>query len=161
MSQLVLFKKAVIFLMAFLLLNLPIAHSTESKKEVPNIDYTLFFALEGDNSQPSTKPRVYFDCTDKVFAVLAIKNMPLGRHELSLRWIGPHGQEQERVDYAFSVAKTETKLWAWLNLIRAKGAGMITWVNPAAGLEEFIGPWTVDAYVNDQKVRSGEFSVDC
>ena len=123
-----------------------------------NIIYTT---LESDNAQPSSDQKQNFDCSDKIYAVLELTNFNKGRHALSLRWLDPAQEERERVDYPFTVTQKETRLWGWLSLIRPKGAGMIQWINPAAGLEEFIGPWTIEAYIDNKKIASNTFSVDC
>lgn len=159
-------KKAITFMMAFLfLLSLVIPRAQASEPHSGHTDdefkATLYFALEGEGSQPKTKQKTHFECSDKVYAVLELDNIARGKHSLSIRWNDPKDEEKERVDYPFTVTGETTRMWAWLNLIRSRGAGMITWINPAAGLEEFIGPWTVDAYVDDKKVASSSFSVDC
>ena len=159
-------RKAINFMMAFLFfltLSMTPAQASEQREEQTASEFkaTLYFALEGEGAQPETKQRTHFECSDKVFAVLELDNSTPGKHSLSFRWNDPKDEEKERVDYPFTVTDKTTRLWAWLNLIRSRGAGMITWINPAAGLEEFIGPWTVDAYVDDKKVASSSFSVDC
>ena len=150
-------KKAATLLMAFLVLPLFFAHASASTQT----EVRLYLTSEGLNLHPDSKPRAYFECSDKVYAVLEINHIPHGNHKLSLRWNDPAGKERERVDDPFTVQKQEIRLWAWLNLIRSKGAGMVQWINPAAGLEEFVGPWVVDAYVDNRKIASGSFSVDC
>lgn len=161
-------KKAITSMMAFLILLtltiLPVQASGPEPQEAQTgseFRALLYFALEGESAQPETKQRTHFECSDKIFVVLELENTPLGKQNLSFRWNDPKDEEKERVDYPFTVTEKTTRLWAWLNLIRSRGAGMITWINPAAGLEEFIGPWTVDAYVDDKKVATSSFSVDC
>ena len=145
-----------LIILAFLLLGFnPIEASAAASKHL------LYTSIESNNAQPSSDQKQYFDCSDKIYAVLELTNFTKGRHALSLRWFDPAQEEREKVDYPFTVTQKETRLWGWLNLIRPKGAGMIQWINPAAGLEEFIGPWTIEAYINNKKIASNTFSVDC
>lgn len=157
------FKKAIISLMAFLLA-LHFTSATSAKTaddEKTKTSAELYFALEGQHSQPNTDRKKYFECSDKIFAVMELLDISKGKHKFSMRWNAPSGEERERVDYPFTVTQDTTRLWAWLNLIRSRGAGMVQWINPAAGLEEFIGPWTVDVYIDGIKLASESFSVDC
>lgn len=158
-------KKAIKRVMAFLLMSslstLTLANELQDNPSSIESKTVLYLTLEGKNSQPDTKKRTHFECSDKVYVVLESENIAKGKHSLSFRWKNPANEEQERVDYPFTVIDTKTRAWAWLNLIRSRGAGMITWINPAAGLEEFIGPWTVYAYIDDKKVADASFSVDC
>jgi hypothetical protein len=169
-------KKAIANAMAFLffalmvtffLMSPALANETQNKPSPPEgqntleFKATLYLALEGESAQPTNKSKIHFDCSDKIYAVLELNNASRGKHSLSFRWNGPNNEELERVDYPFTVSNDKTRLWAWLNLIRSRGAGMISWINPAAGLEEFIGPWTIDAYIDKKKIASNSFSVDC
>lgn len=151
-------KKVITLLMTFLLFG-SINHSALAESQHHSVN--LYFALEGKNLQPAPKHRTHFECSDKIYSVLEIDDLSKGKHDFSLRWNDPAGEELERVDYPFTVTQQKTRLWAWLNLIRSRGAGMIQWINPAAGLEEFIGPWVVDVYIDGKKLASESFSVDC
>lgn len=152
-------KKVITLLMTFLLCSS--LFNTVQAKKTEQIQALLYFALEGKSLQPESTSKTHFECSDKIYAVLEIEKLPKGKHQFSLRWNDPSGEELERVDYPFTATQQKTRLWAWLNLIRSRGAGMIQWINPAAGLEEFIGPWTADIYIDGKKIASESFSVDC
>ena len=63
---------------------------------------------------------------------------------------------------AFGVSDSgQTKLWAWLELAPAAGSSLIAWMNPAAGLEEFIGTWDVEVKINNRMVSKRQFEVIC
>jgi hypothetical protein len=96
-----------------------------------------------------------------VYSVLELTNHKLGKHRISFRWIDPSGTDRERTEYDFHVRDTNTRLWSWLSLKRAQGAGMLQWLNPAAGLEEFIGPWTVEIRLDGKKLATQVFEITC
>lgn len=135
------------------------AASNESEK--PNA--TLRFSLS-DNKHgfPSDEAKENFDCTDKIYAVTELQGFDKGKYTVEFRWLDPEGGTRERTQYDFFVRdQPTTKLWAWLVLHRAKGASMVQWINPAAGLEEFIGQWRLELLINGKELKQGEFEVSC
>ncbi|MFT5571452.1 MAG: hypothetical protein ACI9FR_000366 [Cryomorphaceae bacterium] len=122
----------------------------------------VYYALADRTKAPQLEGVGEFDCTDKIYTVLELENFAVGKHQFSVRWIDPAGQLREHTQYPFNVQNsTEHRLWAWLLLSRARGAGMLTFVNPAAGLEEFIGEWKIEVRVDDKLLDSGKFDVIC
>lgn len=122
---------------------------------------TVYFALADEFNAPLKESTTDFDCTDKIFTVVELNDYPQGKHQLSVRWLDPTDGQREHTKYEFHVNQQEVRLWAWLSLSRAQGAGMLTWINPAAGLEEFVGPWTVEVRVDNKKISDGVFEVSC
>lgn len=122
---------------------------------------TVYFAVADKYNRPLNEKKQSFACSDKIFTVVELSNYPLKDYQLSVRWYDPANKLRENTQYPFSISKEKTRLWAWLSLSRGAGAGMWQWINPAAGLEDFIGPWKVEVYINDKKIESKEFSVDC
>ncbi len=123
---------------------------------------TLRFALPDKHGFPNQEPKTHFDCSDKIYSVTEVSGLSKGRHVVSFEWIDPSSDLRENTTYDFYVRdEASTKLWAWLELSRASGAGMLQWLNPAAGLEEFIGQWDVNIIINDKKYKSSSFEVSC
>lgn len=123
--------------------------------------HKLYLSLGDQFSTPLYAPQEIFDCTDKIYTVLELQNHPLGKHQLSVRWIDPNGTVREHTQYDFHVRIQNTRLWAWLSLSRGFGSGMLKWANPAAGLEEFIGLWEIDVKVDGKRVSKENFEVSC
>ena len=121
----------------------------------------IYFALGNQYELPSKEERKHFSCSDKIFTVVELSNLPKTKYDLSIIWKDPRENERERSDFPFTVAHTETRLWTWLSLAPSDGASMIQWINPAAGLEEFIGLWTVDILINNRKIATKSFEVIC
>ena len=38
---------------------------------------------------------------------------------------------------------------------------MLQWLDPSAGLEEFIGPWTVEVHIDGKQLASLTMEVNC
>jgi len=160
--------KAVIYMMAFLL-HIESAHSqidlnqTNTKSSELISAHKIYFSLADEHGFPNITPMHEFDCTDKIYTVLELKHYSVDRYELSILWIDPAGTSREHTKYPFNVRdiKNTTRLWAWLSMTRATGAGLLQWLDPSAGLEEFIGPWTVEVRINNKKVETKQFEVSC
>jgi len=161
-------KKAITLAMAFLLACLCLqnslagetkgnAHSQEKKR----VSAKVYFALGDEHEFPLTEERKYFSCSDKIFTVIELNHLPKTKYDLAIVWKDPSETERERTQYPFTVGTDETRLWSWLSLAPARGAAMIQWINPAAGLEEFIGPWTVEVRINNKKISTKRFEVIC
>lgn len=153
-------KKAIALSMAFLCaysLSLKSATADDKKK----VKAKVYFALGNQHEFPLDEERKYFACSDKVFTVVELSNLPKTKYDLTIVWKDPSETERERTEYPFTVAAAETRLWSWLSLAPSKGAAMIQWINPAAGLEEFVGPWTVEVRINNKKISTKSFEVVC
>ena len=128
----------------------------------PKPSATLEFNLADKHGAPDKQALSKFDCLDKIYAVTDIKNMPKGKHTIEYRWMNPHGETQETTRYNFHVKEaTVTNLWSWLQLSRGRGAGLFQWLDPSTGLEEFIGEWRVELFVNGKELQRATFEVNC
>lgn len=152
-------KKATSLIVAFLCLCIChfSAHAEDAKSA------RVYYSLGSENNVPLTNPLTDFACTEPIFTTVELNNYPKGKYQLSIRWIDPNDDVRENTRYPFKVSDTKriTKLWAWLSLSRAKGAGVLAWMNPAAGLEEFIGLWKVEVRVDNKLINTGNFVVRC
>jgi len=120
------------------------------------------YLSDGDeHGFPQTYKKDVFECTEKIYSVLELSDYPIGTYQLSVAWIDPTRDVRERTEYEFRVRESETRLWAWLTLSRATGASILQWIDPAAGLEEFVGDWKIEVRVNDKKLASSDFQVVC
>jgi hypothetical protein len=161
------FNQAVTRVMAFLLgvamltgVELAIAedHSADS---IPQKTHKVYFTLADDLGTPQLDAKTDFDCSDQIHTVVEISNYSKGKHLITVFWKDPSEETREKTEYQFNVHGEETRLWAWLNLSRAAGAGLIQWIDPAAGLESFIGVWTVEVLIDGDKISQQQFEVSC
>lgn len=147
---------AVAFLSAFIA-SIAQSSAAEQNKASSKVYFTL-----GDQHQfPLTEERSSFGCSDKIFAVVELSHLPKTKYDLEIVWIDPSDTERERTEYSFNVVAEETRLWSWLSLSPSAGAAMIQWINPAAGLEEFVGPWSVEIKINNRRITTKHFEVIC
>jgi len=124
-------------------------------------EHSIYLALGNEHDVPRSESQEVFDCTDKVFSVVELKDFPAGKHQLSVRWFDPSDTVREHTRYDFNVRNPTTRLWAWLSLSRGFGGGMLQFINPAAGLEDFIGIWKIDVKIDGESVGAGSFEVSC
>lgn len=121
----------------------------------------VYLALSDEFGVPQHEPLEIFNCTDKVYSVVELHDYPRDRYQLSVRWFDPAGTVREHTRYDFTVREPSTRLWAWLSLSRGFGGGMLQFINPAAGLEDFIGIWKIEVNINGKNIGDGSFEVSC
>lgn len=162
-EKIVIFKKTIATAMVFLCLSFHSQADEGEQKSSSNDtkNHNIYLSLAQDHDIPSTQNEDIFDCSDKIFAVVELNSYPIGKYNLAVIWTDPSQTVRERTKYDFHVRGENTRLWAWLSLTRGFGGGMLQWVNPAAGLEEFIGPWTIDININGKKIGQKSFEVSC
>lgn len=154
------FHKAISFALALFIFATPFL--SVATADTPKKSASLRFTLSDELGFPQDESKEGFDCLDKIYAVTTVKGFKKGKHIIEFKWIAPSGETRERTVYDFFVReKPTTKLWAWLELSRGQGAGVVQWLNPAAGLEDFIGQWELQLLINDREYSSKEFDVNC
>lgn len=121
----------------------------------------LYLALADEYDRPLSFEKNAFDCSEKIFAVAELKHFTYGKHEFSVQWIDPANITREHTRYPFHINQDQTRLWSWLSLRRGAGASMLQWLDPSAGLEEFIGPWTVQVHIDGKKLAEMTMEVNC
>ncbi|MFT5135295.1 MAG: hypothetical protein ACI9XU_000959 [Arenicella sp.] len=168
--------KAIIYMMAFLLCGSFAALAQESIGAKQAIDETavegarnsslekshkVYFSLADEFNGPKAEAKRSFDCSDQIYAVAELSNYPKGEYQLSVVWKDPNDSVREKTSYPFNVHNAQTRIWAWLTLSRATGAGLIQWIDPAAGLESFIGIWTIEVLINGKRISKQTIDVSC
>ena len=129
------------------------ANSKDTKpKPVADIFLTL---------NPKEPAQTSFACDDQIYLTIKFANHQPKLHQINISWKDPNDQERENNSFPFFVTQKESVAWASLKLHRSVGAGMLQWVNPAAGMEEFIGQWTVNVKVGSLVNETKEFEVLC
>ena len=124
-------------------------------------DISMYTTLADDNQVPVYDSREQFYCTDQIFAVVELDNYAIGDHNLQVSWFTPAGELTERTRYKFLVLNDHERIWAWLKLHRETGAGVLRLIDPAAGMQQFIGSWRVSIEIDNTPVGSVGFEVIC
>lgn len=141
----------------FLLLIAPLAHSESRTVDVRTAilegEFSYEAAYESSNS---------FDCQDKIMALVDLSGFKRGVLSANMEWIAPDGDVQERVEMKVGVnSQGRGEFYSFIQFHKGKGAGIFAFIDPSMSLEEFIGPWTVNIYVNGNKLASHDFEVAC
>ena len=84
-----------------------------------------------------------------------------GEHELKVRWLDPTGEQRELTRFPFQGSPIANHIWAWLQLHGPTGAIIGQMFDPSFGMEEFIGDWSAEVFINNKQVASREFQVLC
>ena len=116
------------------------------------------FLTTNPNSNPA---QTQFSCEDSIYLAIKFANQEPKLQQIKVVWTDPNNTEREFNDFPFFVSDKESLAWASLKLHRSVGAGLLQWVNPAAGMEEFIGTWTVKVNVGDLLNKELNFEVLC
>ena len=130
--------------------------STKLNSEVAEPVADVFLTLN-----PKEPAQTSFSCDDQIYLTIKFANHQPKLHQINISWKDPNDQERENNSFPFFVTQKESVAWASLKLHRSVGAGMLQWVNPAAGMEEFIGQWTVNVKVGSLVNETKEFEVLC
>ena len=102
----------------------------------------------------------FYDCSEKVQLTMDFANIPAGYNEVVVNWFRPDGTIQETTTIPLGEA-TSQRTSSWISLKPAQGAGVFRWLDPSAGMSDFIGPWQAIVFLNGTQVSTAEFAVDC
>lgn len=124
--------------------------------------YNIYLTAKEVNGVPMNQPSTTFSCGDKIYGIVEIERPNDDKsHVLHAFWRNPRGEDQERIDYPFKLVAGNARLWVWLKLHRSAEAAAVKFLNPSAGLEEFIGEWEIVVDVDDKQVARKKFEVIC
>lgn len=123
--------------------------------------HRVYLARESADGTPTPQPVDVFSCDATIYAVAELENLPRGLHELLAVWSDPRGKARERTPLAFHARLANERVWVWLRLSRPSGAAAISFFDPAAGMIEFIGEWTVSVTLDGKKLETLRFKVLC
>ena len=122
---------------------------------------TIYTAVVAENQTPSHDKKDSFNCTENIHAVVEFQDISVGQHELRVRWFAPSGKKREDTSHKFWAAQETERVWSWLKLHRETGAGLLRWVVPSAGMDEFIGEWKVSLDLDGVYLGESRFNVLC
>jgi hypothetical protein len=126
-----------------------------------NPGHHLYLTRAAVQGIPGDKPQVEFSCDDTIYAVAEFSGLANGKHELLANWSDPRGKTRERTPLAFHVRQPRERVWVWLRLNRPSGSAAISFFDPAAGMSEFIGQWTVVLTLDGARLDTLRFKVLC
>jgi len=121
----------------------------------------IYFTATESNGVPDDVGSVDFSCSDKIYTVVEFQDLSRERHEIEVIWRDPNGKTREHTRYPFVAIHETQRVWAWLRLHRPTGANVLSVIDSAAGMQEFIGEWSVKVIVDDRLVGKDRFNVLC
>ena len=129
--------------------------------------YKIYLTAEENQGVPLNEPTDDFSCSDKIFAVLDVKDPELDdsnttqKHTLEALWRDPNGEDREHTEYEFNVVNGQARVWVWLKLSRSAEAALVQFVNPSAGMDAFIGTWELRLFIDGEQIDKRNFEVLC
>lgn len=125
--------------------------------------YNVYLTSKASADVPLNEPMETFACSDKIFGVVEVDRPDggSGQHALQATWRNPAGDDQEVTKYDFQVTNGQARVWIWLKLHRSGEAAIVQFMNPSAGMEEFVGMWELHIRVDGEQVAKKSFEVVC
>ena len=114
-----------------------------------------------DNGRPMRTDADVFNCSDRIYMMVAVSNLRETTHTLIVDWIDPSGRQREHTVHDFRYFGSPASIWAWLTLHPPRGAIALRLFNPSVGMREFIGIWTVRIAIDYEFLGRAEFEVLC
>ena len=131
----------------------PLTHATPG--------HNIYLTASEKEGVPLAQPATQFGCTDKIYAVIEIDGLSRDKHKLDAIWRDPRGKDREHTEYEFMVHNSTERIWVWLKLHRPMEAAIVAFMNPSAGMDEFIGEWELHLAIDNKQIDKRSFSVLC
>ncbi len=131
----------------------PLSHAASS--------HHVFLTASEQDGVPLDQPATEFTCSDKIYAVIEVAGLSRDQHKLVAVWRDPHGKDREHTEYKFIVNNDKERIWVWLKLHRSTEAALVSFMNPSAGMDEFIGQWELQLAIDNKPIDKRSFSVLC
>jgi len=124
-------------------------------------DYRIYLTRGNSDDQPGTEEQASFHCSDTIMAVLT-GDWPAGTgHTFDVYWTNPRGRQQEHSRQKFTSYGT-TRVWVWLRLHPGERSLLDKiLMEEDTSMQEFVGQWKVDFYLDGRKLARQRFSVAC
>lgn len=125
--------------------------------------YNVYLTAKENQGVPLREPSTDFTCSDKIYGVMEIDNpsATTQTHTLYATWRNPDGEDQEFTKYEFQVTNGHARVWVWLKLHRSTEASIVQFMNPSAGMEEFVGEWELRFQIDKETIAKKTFEVLC
>lgn len=120
------------------------------------VSYLVHLTSKFKDGQPDAEPMTRFDCSDRIYLLVTAVGLSKGKHELKALWIDPFGKQKEVTRYQFDGLPV-TQVWAWLQLHGPTGTIIGQMFDPSFGMEEFIGEWKIEAFIDNEPISEKNF----
>lgn len=103
-----------------------------------------------------------YDCSDRIELGLSFSELLDNEKMVLIRWVSPQGRTQDSHSFALDgIINGDASANIWLELSRSKGSGVFSFIDPGAGMSDFIGNWFTEVNINGVPVGTFDFIVDC
>ncbi|MDJ0958206.1 MAG: hypothetical protein QNI91_15165 [Arenicellales bacterium] len=123
--------------------------------------HNIYLTASEQEGVPLAQPETQFSCNDKIYAVIELDGLSRDKHKLDAIWRDPRGKDREHTEYEFMVHGNTERIWVWLKLHRPMEAAIVAFMNPSAGMDEFIGKWELHLAIDSKLIDKRSFSVLC
>ncbi len=125
------------------------------------LEAAVSFSSRSDGDIPRVTGETEFTCSDTVYAIIETEDLAAGTHDIELQWFDPRGERQELTRFKAHSDGGATMIWAWMRLHGPDNSGLVRTFDPAHGMRDFIGQWTVKTYVDQRQVDTAHFDMLC
>ena len=126
-----------------------------------SIQLDTSFSSKKSAAQPEFTYETEFTCSDTIYILMRTKDIPIGLHDIELRWINPLGKRQELTQFETYASSNEMLIWAWLRLKPPSGSQVLRAFDQSFGMREFIGKWKVKILIDGKQLETKEFEILC
>lgn len=123
--------------------------------------FSIILTAKTRDGVPADESSSEFGCSDRIYAVIQANGLAKSQHLLEAIWRDPHGKDREHTRYPFVVRYDQERIWVWLKLHRSPEAALVQFMNPSAGMDEFVGEWQVKVLIDGQLIEHKKFTVIC
>lgn len=123
--------------------------------------FSVILTTKTHDGVPSAEPGSEFGCGDRIYAVIQATGLAKSQHLLEAIWRDPQGKDREHTRYPFVVRYDQERIWVWLKLHRPPEAALVQFMNPSAGMDEFVGEWRVKVSIDGRLIDQQIFHVIC
>lgn len=132
-----------------------------SESAVSSSHHSVYLTAAESDGIPVAQPATEFSCSDKIFAVIELSGLSREKHKLDAVWRDPHGKDREFTEYEFQTHAEQERIWVWLKLHRPAEAALVSFLNPSAGMDEFIGQWELRLAIDNKPLETKNFNILC
>jgi hypothetical protein len=102
-----------------------------------------------------------FDCSERIWGVVRVNGLPTGDNRLVIHWVSPHEERFLARPITKRVRDSNADVYISAFLELENSLNLVSFMDPAAGLEPYIGEWNAELFSNGVRVDGAPFNVIC
>ncbi len=137
-----------------------LSSATWSDTEV-TIEFSENIAQFTDGRVEPRNLRDKFDCGERIYGVFRLSNLENGERHIATQWKSPGGKVERTNKRRIRISSDDQFVFLSAFIEFASANSLSSIIDPASGIEPYIGQWTVDVIVDKNRIKSGHFQVLC